>query len=265
MSLTAEQIADRRNFIGGSDAGKIMSGQWFDLWLLKTGRAEQDDLSGVLAVQLGIATEQLNLDWFERQTGRFVTRRGEEVAHPYYSFARCTLDGMTEIDGKPAIVQAKWSNPFSKIEEIEQRYMAQVTHEMLVCGCSLAFLSVITGKPSYELVEIRRDNDYAATLLQYEEDFWSLVEKDIAPPDRTPVIPAPQKRTTYRSISLEGSNIWATSAGIWLDTITASRANAKAAKEIRDMIEPDVGEAIGHGIAVKRSRDGKSLFIKEAR
>src|SRR6185369_16549270 len=103
MPLTADQIARRRDWIGGSDAGRIMSGRWFDLWLLKTGRVEPEDLSDVLAVQLGHATEELNLNWFERKTACAVTRRGEEVAHPYYNFMRCTLDGMTVVGDRPAI------------------------------------------------------------------------------------------------------------------------------------------------------------------
>jgi hypothetical protein len=43
-----------------------MGGRWLELWLQKTGRAEPEDLSGVLAVQLGTHTEALNLLWFDR-------------------------------------------------------------------------------------------------------------------------------------------------------------------------------------------------------
>ena len=57
---------DRTKGIGGSDAKKIVDGSWHDLWLEKTGRKEQDDLSEILAVQIGIATETLNLDWLQR-------------------------------------------------------------------------------------------------------------------------------------------------------------------------------------------------------
>jgi predicted phage-related endonuclease len=264
MPLTAEQIARRRDWIGGSDAGRIMNGQWFDLWLLKTGRVEPDDLSDVLAVQLGVVTEELNLNWFERQTGHSVTRRGEEVAHPYYGFMHCTLDGLTSVGDQVAVVQAKWSNPFSRIEEIEQRYMAQVHHEMLVCGCSLAFLSVITGRPSYELIEIRLDDDYAGTLLRREQEFWSFVEYDEAPPDHGAVAAA-VKPATYRTIDMSSSNSWAELAAIWLETITPSRRCDKSAKELRAMVGADVREATGHGVTITRSKDGRSLFLKEIR
>lgn len=43
--LTDEQRAERAKGIGGSDAGRIMAGEWRQLWLEKTGRAQGDDLS----------------------------------------------------------------------------------------------------------------------------------------------------------------------------------------------------------------------------
>jgi hypothetical protein len=42
------------------------------LWRVKRGEAEPEDLSGNLTVQLGLATEQLNRQWYERTTGQTV-------------------------------------------------------------------------------------------------------------------------------------------------------------------------------------------------
>ncbi len=58
---------ERKGFIGGSDCVKIMQGNWLELWQVKTGRVEPEDLSDNIAVQLGIHTEQFNLDWFASQ------------------------------------------------------------------------------------------------------------------------------------------------------------------------------------------------------
>ena len=57
---------ERKGFIGGSDAVKIMNGNWYELWQIKTGRVEPEDLSHKVAVQMGITTEDMNLSWFER-------------------------------------------------------------------------------------------------------------------------------------------------------------------------------------------------------
>ena len=52
---------ERRGFIGGSDAVKIMNGDWIELWEIKTGRIKSPDLSKNLAVQMGILTEDFNI------------------------------------------------------------------------------------------------------------------------------------------------------------------------------------------------------------
>jgi hypothetical protein len=256
--------ANRRLGIGGSDANKIMSGRWLEVWMVKTGRAEDEDLSDVLAVQMGVVTEDLNLAWFQKQTKRVVVGRKAEVKHAYYSFMRAELDGA--VWEPNAIVEAKWCGAFNKIEEIEQRYMAQCHHNMLVCGYDRAFLSVITGKPTYELVEIRRDDDYAATLLQYEEDFWRYVERDEAPPDRESVA-APVKPSPTRIVSIDlenpGSN-WEYSiispVNEYVDTFDAAKKNGTARDNIKSMLPDDVSLCRVGLVDLKRDKRG-SLTI----
>ena len=55
--------ADRRRFIGGSDARIIFGDDeaaLLRLWREKRGEVEPEDLSGNLIVQLGLATDPLN-------------------------------------------------------------------------------------------------------------------------------------------------------------------------------------------------------------
>src|SRR5262245_43438790 len=84
LGLSERQVAERQRFIGGSDAGAIVAGgeEWVKLWRQKTGRAKGDDLSGVLAVQMGLWTEPFNAQWFQKQTGRPLARQGDTVFHP---------------------------------------------------------------------------------------------------------------------------------------------------------------------------------------
>ena len=66
---------NRRHFIGGSDARIIMGGDeaaLLRLWREKRGEAEPEDLSDNLLVQLGVATEPLNRQWYERTSGQAV-------------------------------------------------------------------------------------------------------------------------------------------------------------------------------------------------
>ena len=67
--MQPKRKVERPKTIGGSDAIRIMEGDWHSLWLEKTGRAEPADLTWVLPVQLGILTEELNKKWFVQETG----------------------------------------------------------------------------------------------------------------------------------------------------------------------------------------------------
>jgi predicted phage-related endonuclease len=63
---------DRRQFIGGSDARVIMGKDetaLHRLWREKRGEVTALDLSGVLIVQLGLVTEDLNRRWYEQNSG----------------------------------------------------------------------------------------------------------------------------------------------------------------------------------------------------
>jgi len=52
------------------------------LWQQKRGEVGPEDLSGELIVQLGLATEDLNRAWYERNTGRADHRRPEPGRTP---------------------------------------------------------------------------------------------------------------------------------------------------------------------------------------
>src|SRR3954463_1324887 len=74
-SAKVRNLADRRSFIGGSDARIIMGADEAALqrlWREKRGEAEPEDLSGNLIVQLGLVTEALNRNWYERNTAQTV-------------------------------------------------------------------------------------------------------------------------------------------------------------------------------------------------
>src|SRR6266702_4254309 len=72
---TKRRSADRRYFIGCSDARAIMGTDEAALTRLgqeKRGEIEPEDLSGNLIVQLGLATEELNRRWYEANTGQAI-------------------------------------------------------------------------------------------------------------------------------------------------------------------------------------------------
>ena len=88
--------ADRRYFIGGSDARIIMGDDeaaLIRLWREKRGEVEPEDLSGNLIVQLGLATEELNRRWYEANSGQVITDVQRQVRHPTIRWMAATPDG----------------------------------------------------------------------------------------------------------------------------------------------------------------------------
>src|SRR5947208_9613813 len=137
----------RRTYIGGSDTRTIMGSDesaLARLWREKQGEAEPEDLSGNLIVQLGSVTEQLNRDWYERNTGQVVTKVQRRVFHPVKRWLAATLDGVVEATG--AVFEAKFMLPWSFSEEgAAEKHMPQLQHNMRVTASRIAVLSIITG------------------------------------------------------------------------------------------------------------------------
>ena len=258
MALTKEQLAARKLGIGASDAMKIVSGDWYPLWQNKTGAVPDEDLSDVFAVQLGLVTEELNLNFGERRTGATIVRRGEAIISKEYPFLRCTLDGFDV--GNKTVWQAKHVNGYCKIDEVRAKYVPQVTHEMIVTGCRKAILSVIIGtfEPVFEMVDL--DDFFANEYIEKAREFWGYVERKEAPPKGAPVEPPPVP-SVMRVVSMEGNNAWSTFAADWLANKVPAKKFETAAKELKAMMEPDVREATGHAIKIVRTKAG--LSIKE--
>jgi predicted phage-related endonuclease len=256
-----EQLVERRNGIGGSDANIILSGdreKLFRLWREKRGEQPPADLSANLAVMLGCWTECFNRQWYEKLTGQLVERVGQALTCEKYSWRRCTLDGMIGEIG--AVFEAKHTNSFGKPDEVLERYMPQLQHNMAVAKVEGAILSVIFGNHKYEIFEVASDWLYQLDLLEAEAEFWECVTSG-----REPVaahVPPPPKPVGYREVCLEGRNSWAAAAADWLEHREAAKRHSAACSQIKELVEPDVARAFGHGIEAKRSKSG-AVTIRE--
>ncbi len=115
---TKRRYADRRYYIGGSDARTIMGGDeaaLLRLWQEKRGKIEPEDLSSNLIVQLGVATEDLNRRWYQTNSGQVLTDVERHIRHPALRWMGATLDG--RVEGSGAVFEAKFMLPWSFSEE----------------------------------------------------------------------------------------------------------------------------------------------------
>jgi predicted phage-related endonuclease len=258
---TADEREARRRLIGGSDANIILSGdreKIRQLWREKRGEAQPADLSDKLPVMLGCWSEPFNRLWYEKLTGQSVTKIGRAVVCERYSWRSCTLDGFVE--SSEAIWEAKHTGAFSTLEQVLERYMPQLQHNMAVVGAPRAILSVIFGNHKYEIIEVASDWLYQLELLEAEQAFWDCV---ISGDEPVPALPPPPPRPVgTREVNFEGNNAWASAAVDWLEHRESAKRHAAAAGLVKSLIEDDVTRAFGHGIEAKRSKSG-AITIRE--
>jgi len=261
LRARAEELDLRRQFIGGSDANIILCGdpqKVIDLWLEKRGDKPAADLSSILPVILGCWTEPFNRQWFEQLTGRPVSKVGEVVTCRMHGWRRATLDGAISATG--TVWEAKHTSAFAKTDELLERYMPQLQHNMAVTGYQQAALSVIFGNYKYEVFEIAADWLYQIEPLKAEQQFWDCVVSGKEPVAvEAPPPPPPIGR---REVCLEGNNAWASAAFDWLKHREAAKVHASACTSIKSLVEEDVSRAFGHGIEAKRSKSG-AITLRE--
>ena len=251
----------RIDFIGGSDANTIFGGnrdRIDRLWREKRSEVHSEDLTGVLPVMLGTWTEEFNRQWYETLSGQHVSAAPAALTCNEHAWRRCNLDGF--IADRKAVWEAKHTGAFTKSEEVLGRYMPQLQHNMAVAKSDLAVLSVIFGNHKFEIFEVASDWLYQLELLEAELDFWDCVQTGRQP---VPFLaPQPPRPIGIREVCLEGNNAWAAAAADWIDHRHAAKRHAASIVQIKDLVEPDVARAFGHGIEARRSKAG-AIAIKE--
>jgi hypothetical protein len=260
MSLPLKP-ADRRYFIGGSDARIIMGDDeaaLVRLWREKRGEVEPEDLSGNLIVQLGTVTEVLNRRWYEANTGQVITDVQRHVKHASLGWMAATLDGMVE--GTGSVFEAKFMLPWSFSEEAAaEKHMPQLQHNMWVVAARQAVLSVITGGGKWVEITANADPLYQHLIVTAERKFWRCVETGELP--RLFGIEPPKPRIeAIRIVDMSASNIWAEFAGVFARTKVAHLEHEQAKAELKGLMPEDAKEAIGHGLRAKRSKSGAVSF-----
>lgn len=260
--LSPTQISARDGKLTASRIACLMTGdkaKILDLWREMVGDPAYvpEDLSGVWPVQLGVATEGLNLEWFERKHGA-VSRRGD-VAIGAVDWMAATLDGWSEQHACP--VEAKHCGGREPLETIIDRYQPQMQWQMYVTQATQCALSVIMGTSEPIVEFIPADFDYAAELYRRAEQFmrcvWSLTPPVAQDPVAAPVL-------AVKEYDFQGRNEWASEAVTWLSNKEAAKLALSAEKAIKALVPADAIKCHGHGIQVSRNRAG-SLSLRECK
>jgi predicted phage-related endonuclease len=257
----AEWHAARRKGLGGSDANVIAGGdeaKLLQLYQEKRGEATSEDLSDVIPVLMGTVTEPLNRYIYTKRTGRKISSVGESHTHPIRTFMRVSLDGLTTTETNAlAVYEAKHVNPFNfDIDTILRKYQPQLQHAMICTAAPHAYLSVLVGTQRWECLEVPADPYYMEELIEMEAAFWECVQTG-KPPVALPAPTPPKREGVLRTVDFTGNNLFAFYAAQWLETKPHASSFDIAERNLKELVDPDVGLATGHGISAKRDKAGR--------
>lgn len=261
--LTAQQIQARDGKLTASRVACLMTGdatKIMNLWREMVGDPsfEPEDLSHVWPVQLGTATEAINIAWYEMKQGD-LTRKGEVVCHPLHDWAACTLDGFDPV--LPGPVECKHVGGWEPREAVVARYAAQVHWQMLCTGTYKAALSIIEGAREPVIEPVDFDPVYATELFRRAESFMECVW-NLTPPIAGAPVAAPVRASII--IDMSASNEWCDAAVTWLENNASAEKAASAEKSLKGLVPAEATKAFGAGVAINRDRAGRLSLKKEA-
>lgn len=179
MSFTKEEMAERRNYIGASEAAAVMGkSRWgtpLSVWAEKTGELPPENIDDKLYVILGTRLEEVVAELFTAKTGKKVHRVNEAFVHKKHPFLRCHID--RKVEGERAILQCKTASAFKGKEwdgeEIPEEYEIQEHHELACSGYDRAYIACLIGNHKFELKVVERDASKLAYVVDSEVYFWN--------------------------------------------------------------------------------------------
>ena len=202
-----EWLKARLQGIGASEASAVIGCNPYmsnvDLWRLKTGRKQAQDISSNAHVQYGHDAEGPLRELFSLDYPQFEVSYGgafDMVHNPEYPYIFATLDGRLKekATGRLGVYEGKTTEILRSMQKekwkdrIPDNYYVQVIHQLIATGWDFAVLNaqmkrvfdgdVRTETRRYfiERAEVQDDIDY---LLDEEVKFWTeYVQKDREPP-----------------------------------------------------------------------------------
>lgn len=202
-----EWLKARLQGIGASEASAVIGCNPYmsnvDLWRLKTGRKQAQDISSNAHVQYGHDAEGPLRELFSLDYPQFEVSYGgafDMVHSPEYPYIFATLDGRLKekATGRLGVYEGKTTEILRSMQKekwkdrIPDNYYVQVIHQLIATGWEFAVLNaqmkrVFDGDVRTETrryfidrAEVQDDIDY---LLAEEVKFWTeYVQKDREPP-----------------------------------------------------------------------------------
>jgi len=264
--LTAEQIEERRGWMGASDIAAIAGlnpyANAHDVYLEKTGRLTPASSE---AMNAGSRFETPVLDWAEEELGPL--ERDLLLPAPDGLPIVARLDAMLHEDRAP--VEAKTGGLFGPIDstlwgdegtdEVPAPYIVQVQIQMFCSGACRGHLAAFLGGRGFRMYQIDRADDLIETLVERAVKFWTdCVQADTPPTDIAPHIETVKR--LYRKSGVE-VEIAPELVAAWHE----AAADAKAHQELADVAKARLLAALGDGEVGLAGDIGRVTYYEQTR
>lgn len=215
-----EWLSIRHKYIGGSEAGAIVGlnpyESCYSLWTKKTDKAPA--FEGNLATKVGTYLEEFVAKLFEEETGKAVRKQNYTLVNDKYPWACANID--RAIVGENAGLEIKTTSALSTRKfngvDFPAQYYAQCVHYLAVTEKEKWYLAVLIGNNDFRIYELERDEEEIAALMEAEEAFWELVQKN-TPPAVDGSEPTSEAIKTVWADSIPDSTTDLTPVAVYLD------------------------------------------------
>lgn len=168
----------RKEGLGGSDVAAIIGvnsyRSAYNLWAIKTGREQEDDLTDNEFVYWGTKNEPNIADHFEEVTGKKVRRCGtlqdEKVPFFHANIDRWVIGENAGLEIKTAgLTKSKeWQD-----DDLPDDYYCQCQWYMGITDAEKWYIACLIGGNKMVWKEIPRNDEFIATLRERALDFWN--------------------------------------------------------------------------------------------
>ena len=264
--LTAEQIEERRGWMGASDIAAIAGlnpyANAHDVYLEKTGRLTPATSE---AMNAGNRFEGPVLDWAEEELGPL--DRNLLLPAPDGLPIVARLDAMLHEDRAP--VEAKVVGLFGPVDpalwgdegtdDAPAMYIVQVQIQMFCSGGCRGHLAPFIGGRGFRMYHIERADDLIDMLVERATKFWrDCVQADTPPTDIAPHIETVKR--LYREPGVE-VEIAPELVAAWQE----AAADATAHQELADVAKARLLAALGDGEVGLAGDIGRVTYYQQTR
>lgn len=251
---SAEWLKYRKSMRNASETAAVLGvSPWltpYQLWLLKTGRKTQEASA---AMQRGTDLEPAARAAYEAQTGHVM--QPLVIQDGLYS---ASLDGMTLAGDLIVEIKCPFRGHDSALWKevkagwVPDHYAAQIQHQMMVSGASLAHLWVFDGTQGL-LRPVERIEEATQRIQEGWEVFQGYLDSDTPPP------------LVDGDTALREDLVWSKAAQAFLAAKQASEAADVAMAQARDALVGLAGHPReqGAGVTVTRYWKGGNVDYKK--